>query len=506
MTITHKILMKSKDYELIVERGASFSTSETTSEMVAESCEGARKLGSTDWESKLSGSNTSYNIFEVRFKNTRKGYYQNVNNLSLKVGDIVAVESSPGHDIGIISLTGNMVRKHMRCKRFNPEGIEFKKIYRLAKGTDITKWQEAIALEHDTMIRSRRIAEHLGLNMKIGDVEYQGDKVKAIFYYIADARVDFRELIRVFADEFKVRIEMKQIGARQEAGRIGGIGSCGRQLCCSTWVTNFVSVTTNSARFQEISLNPQKLAGQCGKLKCCLNYEVDSYIDVRKTFPKIHAPLETLDAQYFLVKSDILKGEMSFSSDPRSMVNVVSIPISRVREVMSLNRKGVKVDKLKEVADIVDVAPDYMNVVGDDSITRFDKNDESRRRNNRNRNKKKPRTDENKNNSNGETKEQQPKERQAQPRREKGERQQQQPKSERADQKPVNKAPKEGAKKEVVKKDIAPKEVDKSQSQPQQQETNGDKPRPKRRYNNRRNNNRGGNPNNKNNNGGGSAE
>ncbi len=371
--------------KLIVERGASFHSNEESGEVTAFSCEGARKLGSVDWETPLTGGLLHSDIFEVRFKNTRKGYYINVNNIPLKEGDIVAVESSPGHDIGIISLTGNMVRKQMRCKRFNPEGVEFKKIYRIAKDGDIVKWQEAIALEHRTMIRARQIADQLGLNMKIGDVEYQGDRVKAIFYYIADARVDFRELIKVFAEEFRIRIEMKQIGARQEAGRIGGIGSCGRQLCCSTWVTNFVSVTTNSARFQEISLNPQKLAGQCGKLKCCLNYEVDSYIDVRKTFPKVKAPLETKDALYYLVKTDILKQEMLFSSDEHSMINVITIPVGRVREIMSLNRKGIKVDTLQDERNVVakKVEYDFTSAVGDDSITRFDKSskDNKRRRN-----------------------------------------------------------------------------------------------------------------------------
>lgn len=382
--------MSDKEKDLNIERGAIFTDNAVTGELDAVSCEGARKLGSRDWEAAIEGGVNRGDIFEIRFKNTRKGYFQNVNNLPLKIGDIVAVESSPGHDIGIVSLMGDMVRKQMRCKGFDTAGVEFKKIYRMAKGTDIVKWQESIQMEYPTMIKARRYAASLGLNMKIGDVEFQGDKVKAIFYYIADARVDFRELIRVFAEEFKVRIEMKQIGARQEAGRIGGIGSCGRELCCSTWVTNFVSVTTNSARFQEISLNPQKLAGQCGKLKCCLNYEVDSYIDARKGFPKVYSPLEAMDATYFLVKSDILKGEMIFSSDPHSMVNVVSVPIDRVREVIHQNKKGVKVDRLVNVSNdvFVEVKHDYMNVVGDDSITRFDKGgEEGGNRPRRNKNK-----------------------------------------------------------------------------------------------------------------------
>lgn len=387
--------MSDKEKELNIERGTIFTDNPQTGDIDAVCCEGACKLGTNDWESPLTGGNATSDIFEIRFKNTRKGYYVNCNGLPLKKGDIVAVESSPGHDIGIVSLSGDMVRKQMRCKGFDPSGAEFRKIYRYAKGNDIVKWQEAIALEYPTMIKARRYAQSLGLNMKIGDVEFQGDKIKAIFYYIADARVDFRELIRVFAEEFKVRIEMKQIGARQEAGRIGGIGSCGRELCCSTWVTNFVSVTTNSARFQEISLNPQKLAGQCGKLKCCLNYEVDSYIDARKGFPKLYVPLETLEATYHLVKSDILKHEMIFSSDPHSLVNLISIPIERVKEIIHLNKKGIKVDRLKIEEDIiVEAKPDYMNVVGDDSITRFDKGEEGASKPRRNKNKNKNRQQE----------------------------------------------------------------------------------------------------------------
>ena len=240
------------DCKLDIERGCYFCNCDSEEEAYAKPCESCNKLGSFDWLGDVDSASEN-SIVEVRFKNTRKGYYKNVNGLSLSKGDIVAVEASPGHDIGIVSMTGDMVALQMKRIGFNPEGVEFKKIYRKAKPYDIVKWQEAIALEHQTMIRSRQIAASLGLNMKIGDVEYQGDKIKAIFYYIADERVDFRELIKIFAEEFRIRIEMKQIGARQEAGRIGGIGSCGRELCCSTWVSNFVSVTTNSARFQEIS-------------------------------------------------------------------------------------------------------------------------------------------------------------------------------------------------------------------------------------------------------------
>ena len=256
--------------------------------------EGCYKLHETPWLEEYP-NNIPTDIFEVRFKNTRRSYYRNVNNLSLKRGDIVAVEASPGHDIGIISLTGDMVAKQIQRVGFTPFNGEYKKIYRKAKPYDIERWQEAIALEHDTMIQSRQIAAEMGLDMKIGDVEYQGDKIKAIFYYIAEGRVDFRELIKVFAERFHIRIEMKQIGARQEAGRIGGIGACGRELCCASWISNFSSVTTNAARVQDISLNPLKLAGQCSKLKCCLMYEYDVYADARQTLPRVREPLQAID-------------------------------------------------------------------------------------------------------------------------------------------------------------------------------------------------------------------
>lgn len=331
------------------------------------------KLNSYDWASEIPDPMPKSDIYEIRFKNTRKGFYQNVNDLPLAVGDVVAVESSPGHDVGIVALTGDMVFKQMRRRGFNPNGVEFRKIYRKAKPYDIEKWQEAIAMEHETMIAARKIAADLGLNMKIGDVEYQGDKIKAIFYYIADERVDFRELIKLFAEQFKIRVEMKQIGARQEAGRIGGIGACGRELCCASWITSFASVTTNSARQQEISLNPQKLAGQCSKLKCCMNYEVDTYVDARRDFPRINQPLETLDGSYFLVKQDIFKRIMWFSSDPHSAVAIVPVPLERVREIIALNRKGKKADTLVVESTEEKVKElDFHNVVGEESITRFD--------------------------------------------------------------------------------------------------------------------------------------
>ena len=318
------------------------------SECEAKLCDGCFKLHETAWLEEYP-ENLPTDIVEVRFKNTRRAFYQNVNNLPLKRGDIVAVEASPGHDIGIVSLTGDLVARQMRRTGFNPFNGEFKKIYRKAKPYDIEKWQEAIELEHETMIASRQIAADMGLNMKIGDVEYQGDKIKAIFYYIADERVDFRELIKVFAERFHIRIEMKQIGARQEAGRIGGLGACGRELCCASWMSSFSSVTTGAARVQEISLNPQKLAGQCSKLKCCMMYEYDTYVDARKEFPRLREPLQAMDGEYYLVKNDILAGTMTFSSSKDAMVNVTTLSIARVREIVSLNRAGKKVDRLYSI-------------------------------------------------------------------------------------------------------------------------------------------------------------
>ena len=353
-------------------------------EIEAIAAEGCYKLHETDWLEEYP-VNIPSDIFEVRFKNTRRSYYQNVNNLDLKRGDIVAVEAQPGHDIGIISLTGDMVAKQMRRVGFNPHNGEFKKIYRKARPYDIERWQEAIALEHETMIASRQIAADMGLNMKIGDVEYQGDKLKAIFYYIADERVDFRELIKVFADRFHIRIEMKQIGARQEAGRIGGIGACGRELCCASWMSSFSSVTTNAARMQEISLNPQKLAGQCSKLKCCLMYEYDVYADARRTIPRLREPLQSMDGEYYLIKIDPLAGTMSFSTSKNTIANLTTLPISRVKEIIAINRAGEKVETLLgDGNETVTAEPTYRNE--EDSITRFD-NKGSRKKNKRNRDK-----------------------------------------------------------------------------------------------------------------------
>ena len=364
--------------------GRGFKVCDCHEELRVEPVEGCFKLHETPWLEEYP-DNVPTDIFEVRFKNTRRSFYKNVNNLDLKRGDIVAVEASPGHDIGIISLTGDMVAKQIRRTGFSPFNGEYKKIYRKAKPYDIERWQEAIAMEHDTMIQSRQIAAEMGLDMKIGDVEYQGDKIKAIFYYIAEGRVDFRELIKVFAERFHIRIEMKQIGARQEAGRIGGIGACGRELCCASWISSFSSVTTNAARVQDISLNPQKLAGQCSKLKCCLMYEYDVYADARQTLPRVREPLQAMDGEYYLVKTDILARTMSFSSSKDSMSNVVTIPTSRVREIIAMNRAGRKVDSIVDKDSVVTVEePTYRTE--EDSITRFDNQNKRRRNKNKNRN------------------------------------------------------------------------------------------------------------------------
>ena len=366
-----------------VGRGCGFCNSE--SECQARMADGCFKLHETPWLDAYP-ANLPDDVVEVRFKNTRRGFYRNEGRLPVQCGDIVAVEASPGHDIGVVSLTGDLVARQMRRTGFNPYNGEFKKIYRKAKPYDLERWQEAIALEHETMIAARQIAADMGLNMKIGDVEYQADKIKAIFYYIADERVDFRELIKVFAERFHIRIEMKQIGARQEAGRIGGLGACGRELCCASWIANFSSVTTGAARAQDISLNPQKLAGQCSKLKCCMMYEYDTYVDARKDFPRLREPLQTIDGEYFLVKSDILGGTMTFSSSKETMANVTTLPVARVKEILELNRAGTKVDRLWGEGDepVADNEPAYTSGSEEDSITRFDS--ARRRKKNRNRN------------------------------------------------------------------------------------------------------------------------
>lgn len=329
------------------------------------------QLNTYDWLADVPGNNATTDLVEVQFKNTRKGYYHNVNNLDLKKGDIVAVEANPGHDIGVVTLTGQLVR--LQIKKANiksPEDI--RRIYRIAKEADMEKYAAAKAREHATMIQSREIAKGLGLKMKIGDVEYQGDGNKAIFYYIADERVDFRQLIKDLAAAFHVRIEMKQIGARQEAGRIGGTGPCGRELCCATWVRNFSSVSTNAARFQGVSLNPTKLAGMCAKLKCCLNYEVDDYMEAARRLPSREVSLFTLDAEYFLVKTDILSGECTYSTDRKKMVNVETISARRAREIIELNRQG---EKPLSLLDDGSVKPEAKSadLLADGDLSRFDK-------------------------------------------------------------------------------------------------------------------------------------
>lgn len=329
------------------------------------------QLNTYDWLADVPGNNATTDLVEVQFKNTRKGYYHNVNNLDLKRGDIVAVEANPGHDIGVVTLTGQLVR--LQIKKANiksPEDI--RRIYRIAKEADMEKYAAAKAREHATMIQSREIAKGLGLKMKIGDVEYQGDGNKAIFYYIADERVDFRQLIKDLAAAFHVRIEMKQIGARQEAGRIGGTGPCGRELCCATWVRNFSSVSTNAARFQGVSLNPTKLAGMCAKLKCCLNYEVDDYMEAARRLPSREVSLFTLDAEYFLVKTDILSGECTYSTDRKKMANVETISARRAREIIELNRQGEKPLSLLDDGSVKPEA-ESADLLADGDLSRFDK-------------------------------------------------------------------------------------------------------------------------------------
>ncbi len=343
--------------------------------------EGCTKLSVFDWLRDIPHGISEMDLVEVRFKNTRKAYYRNVNALNLTPGEMIAVEASPGHDIGMVSLTGPLVMNQLRKYRINPDEYEFRKVYRKAKQADLEKWKEAIALEHHTMLRSRKITQMLKLDMKVGDVEFQGDKTKAIFYYIADDRVDFRELIKYMADEFKIRVEMRQIGARQEAGRIGGIGSCGRELCCSTFLTNFVTVTTTVARNQELSFNPQKLAGQCGKLKCCLNYEVDAYLDAQKDFPSAEIVLETREGKAFHQKTDIFKRMMWYSFDSTAATHLIPVSVERVQEIIRLNKQGIIVEKLTDV-DLSKIVEEvgYMNAAGQESLTRFDDKKRAQRR------------------------------------------------------------------------------------------------------------------------------
>lgn len=338
------------------------------------------KLHSYNWLDDIPGGHADSDMVEVTFKNTRKGYYKNSTHIPLEIGDMVAVEASPGHDIGRVTLLGILVDRRMKRaggggrQGRSKDDNEVKRVFRKARPGDIERYEEAKARENDTMIKARRIAADLGLNMKIGDVEYQGDGNKAIFYYIADERVDFRQLIKVLAETFKVRIEMKQIGARQEAGRIGGIGPCGRPLCCSQWMTNFVSVATSAARFQDISLNPQKLAGQCAKLKCCLNFEVDTYVESVKRMPPKEIRLETADNTYYHFKTDIFKREITYSTDKSMAANLVTISAARAFEVIKLNKEGEKPLTLESEANAKPKEKAaFGDILGDDDLTRFDR-------------------------------------------------------------------------------------------------------------------------------------
>ena len=344
------------------------------------------KLYATNWLDGISDS-SDCDVVEVSFKNTRVGFYSNPSAIPLDIGDIVAVEGNPGHDIGRVSMVGRLVRLQMRKNGVKPDS-ELKRVFRIATQTDLEKFEEARSREHSTMIRTRKIAEELQLNMKIGDVEYQGDGGKAIFYYIADERVDFRKLIRILADTFKIRVEMKQIGARQEAGRIGGIGPCGRPLCCASWMTHFVSVGTGAARVQDLSMNPQKLAGQCAKLKCCLNFETDVYSEAQKKMPPKDAVLETKDSLYYFFKPDILAGTVTYSTDKRIPANLVTIEARRAFEIIALNKKGVKVDSLLSESKAAEAArPTYVDLVELESLTRFDKSKKKKKKkNNQNKN------------------------------------------------------------------------------------------------------------------------
>ena len=362
--------MEAKKYDC--SRGCTVERAES-GEVECNYRQGCCKLEVYDWLQGVSQEQYK-DYFEVRFKNTRKGIYRNGSGQSVKTGDLVIVEAANGHDLGIVTLEGPIVARQMKCRKIDPETYEFKRIYRKAKLFDIEKWQEAIAREHETMIRSRQIAAELGLEMKIGDVEFQGDGTKAIFYYIADGRVDFRQLIKVFADEFRIRIEMKQIGARQEAGLIGGLGVCGRELCCSNYISSFQSITTSAARIQDLSLNPQKLAGQCGKLKCCLNYETAAYMDAQSRIPRVNNPLEFQDGLAYLMKTDILREIMYFSYDPSSLANLYPLYAEDVWDIIRMNRNGEKPESLKS-----DVQPAAIN--------RFDEARKRKKKKKRNGNK-----------------------------------------------------------------------------------------------------------------------
>mgnify|MGYP000246050631 FL=1 len=408
------------------------------------------QLNTYDWLYDVPGNEEDTDLVEVQFKNTRKGYYHNVNHLDLRKGDIVAVEASPGHDIGTVTLTGRLVK--LQVKKANLKSADdIKRVYRIAKPVDMDKYHEAKSREHGTMIQSRQIAKDLGLQMKIGDVEYQGDGNKAIFYYIADERVDFRQLIKVLADTFHVRIEMKQIGARQEAGRIGGTGPCGRELCCATWMKNFVSVSTNAARIQDISLNPQKLAGMCAKLKCCLNYEVDDYVEAGRKMPSRDVVLETIDSEYYLFKSDILAGLVTYSTGKGIAANLETITAERARAIIEMNKRGEKPESLTENGKTKDTGRPA-DLLADADISRFDKTKKK---------KKKPQGKKPQQPKDAKQQQQQPKDAKPQQQTKEGKQQQQpqQPKDAKQQQQPQ---PKEG--KPQQRKDNRPQRQPKPQA------------------------------------------
>ncbi|MCQ2169274.1 MAG: hypothetical protein MJY51_02485 [Bacteroidales bacterium] len=350
-------------------RGCAVSHDSGTGETNCNYRPGCCKLSANNYLKGVSDG-TFADLFEVRFKNTRKGIYVNDSGQNIKIGDLVIVEAQSGHDLGIVTLEGPIVGRQLKAKGMENDPASFRKIYRKARQIDIEKWQESIAREQDTMIQARRIATEMGLDMKIGDVEFQGDGTKAIFYYIADGRVDFRQLIKVFAEEFRIRIEMKQIGARQEAGLIGGLGVCGRELCCANYITSFQSISTSAARCQDLSLNPLKLAGQCGKLKCCLNYEVATYMDAQSRLPRVSEPLEFQDGLAYLRKTDILAEVMYFSYDKSSDANLYALDASEVKEIIKMNRNGIKPESLRSEPE--PASPEFVTSVGDDSISRFD--------------------------------------------------------------------------------------------------------------------------------------
>jgi len=344
---------------------------------------GCSKLAVYDWLSnmELPGNIKRFAYVEVRFKGSRKDFYENTSSLSLNPGDCIVVEGSPGYDVGVVSAEGELARLQMDKKKLSKNTRDIKRILRKATTEDLALWREARSLESDSMFTARGISSSLGLEMKISDVEYQGDKTKATFYYTADGRVDFRELIRKFAETFRVRIEMKQIGARQEAARLGGIGSCGRELCCSTWLTDFRSVSTSAARYQQLSLNTQKLAGQCGKLKCCLNYELDSYLDAIKHLPKSNTKLRTKKGIAFHIKTDIFKGIMWYVYEEGSASGPIPIAAERVKEIIEMNENKKFPEDLKGFVEVEAPKEEaYSNVVGQDSLTRFDKKKTNRKK------------------------------------------------------------------------------------------------------------------------------